>query len=248
MGQERSGSVDDERESAVTRYGPGVDDVERLAELMGRPGPIVPLDEACLLIARAVRPDLVAADVAGRLDELAATCPAPILDVMLEHLFGQGRLSGNRTDYQDPANSLLDQVLTRGLGLPITLCIVAIEVGRRIGVPVQGVGMPGHFLLRDKVDPTVFADPFDNGRVLDASACRQLFQRSTGASATWDDRFLEPTHDQAIIARVLRNLLPAYAKRGELAGLRRLVALRLACPGLHPSEASELARVLAPLN
>ena len=225
-----------------------VDDVERLAELMGTSGPILPLDEACLIIARAVRPQLLVADVAGRLDELAASCPAPVFDVMLDHLFGAGRLAGNRADYHDPANSLLDQVLARRLGLPITLSIVAIEVGRRIGVPVQGVGMPGHFLLRDKVDVTVFADPFEGGRLLDASDCRVLFERSTGSRASWDDRFLEPTDDHAIITRVLRNLLPSYARRAELAGLRRLVALRLACPGLHPSETSELARVLAPLN
>ena len=215
---------------------------------MGAPGSFLPLDEACLLIARAVRPTLDAQAVAGRLDELASTCPAPILDVMLDHLFGPGRLAGNRVDYQDPANSLLDQVLDRRLGLPITLCVVAIEVGRRLGVPVEGVGMPGHFLLRDKVDPTVFADPFDGGRQLDADGCREIFRRSAGAHAKWDERFLQPTDDRAIVVRVLRNLLPAYARRGELVGLRRLVALRQACPGLHPSEASELARVLAPLN
>jgi len=80
---------------------------------------------------------------------------------MLPHLFGRGRFSGNRRDYYDPRNSLLDQVLERQLGIPITLAIVAMEVGRRLGVPLSGVGMPGHFLVGS--DGSYF-DPFHQGR------------------------------------------------------------------------------------
>ena len=88
---------------------------------------------------------------------------------------------GDRRHYYDPENSLLDRVLDRRVGIPLTLSVVMMEVARRIGVPLGGVAMPGHFLVRDRVLPDVFVDPFDGGRTLDLAGVQRLFHAVTGA-------------------------------------------------------------------
>ncbi len=225
-----------------------MDVIGRFSELLGGAPESVPLDEACLLISALERPALPIARYQFELDRLAETCPAPTLDAMLPHLFGRGRFSGNRRDYYDPRNSLLDQVLERQLGIPITLAIVAMEVGRRLGVPLSGVGMPGHFLLRDKVDPTVFADPFHGPRTLDAGDCRRLHRALMGDAAEWDDDYLQPISRKLIVVRVLTNLKTVYQRQGDTGRLRGIMRLRAEIPGLAEEEAPEFKRLMAPLN
>ena len=123
------------------------------------------LDEACLLIAGHARPGIDIERCLGELDRLAGEVLPPTLDGLVSTLFGGSGFRGNADDYYDPDNSYLDQVLQRRLGLPITLAVLAIEVGRRAGVPLWGVSMPGHFLLRDKVDPSVFLDQIGRAHV-----------------------------------------------------------------------------------
>jgi glycosyltransferase involved in cell wall biosynthesis len=127
---------------------------ERFVAALDRPAESVPLDEAALCIAAHADP---AVDIDGyptRLDEIAGEIRTPTLDGLVRHLYSSGRFTGNTVDYYDPRNSFLNDVIDRRLGIPITLAVVGLEVGRRIGVPLSGVGMPGHFLLRDKVDPS----------------------------------------------------------------------------------------------
>src|SRR5437762_6981207 len=150
----------------------------RFAELVRRDEEAVPLDEAALLIAAHAYPDLDVAAELARLDELAGRCPGDELDVLLEYVFGELGFTGNRMDYYDPRNSFLNDVVARRLGIPITLAMVAMEMGRRIGVPLLGVGMPGHFLVR--YGPVVI-DPFTGGRRLDEDDCRQLLSGALGA-------------------------------------------------------------------
>ena len=156
---------------------------ERFAELVAVRGEQVPLDEAAALIAQSAEPELKTGAMLAQLDALAETCPGYTLDVLVPHLFGRGRFGPDRSDYYDPRNSLLNHVLERRVGIPITLSVLALEVGRRVGVPMAGVGMPGHFLLRDKVDRTVFIDPFHGGRLLDERQCQALFHQITGADS-----------------------------------------------------------------
>src|SRR5204862_32917 len=129
-----------------------VDATGRFADLVNGREAELPVDEAALLIAAHAYPELDVAEQLARLDALALWCFAPTLDALVEHLFVDEDFHGNADDYYDPRNSFLNDVLDRRVGIPITLSVLTMEVGRRIGVPVAGVSMPGHFLLRDRVD------------------------------------------------------------------------------------------------
>jgi regulator of sirC expression with transglutaminase-like and TPR domain len=138
--------------------------------------------------------------------------------------------------------------MTRGVGIPITLSVLAMEVGRRIGVPLAGVGMPGHFLLRDRIDPAVFVDPFHHGRRLDAHQCRALFARSMGQQAPWYDGYLEPVSRAAIVERMVANLRLVFQRSRDTTNLRWVLRLRVRCPGATDDDHRELARSLADTN
>jgi regulator of sirC expression with transglutaminase-like and TPR domain len=226
-----------------------MDPGERFTRLLAGPPTALSLDEAALCIAAHVRPALDVDAYLAKLDELAAACRAPTLDGVTHMLYGRNGFRGNADDYYDPDNSMLDQVIDRRVGIPITLAVVTMEIGRRLGVPLDGVGMPGHFLLRDKVDRSVFIDPFDGGRQLDAHGCRRIFDRATGGRIGWTADFLEPVSRPAIVERMLANLKQVYRQGGQTDRLRWVGRLRLACPGVDQvAERHELARLMAPLN
>jgi len=187
------------------------------------------------------------------LDELAAEISTPTFEGIARHLFvGESRFRGNEEDYYDPANSLLDDVLERRLGIPITLSVVMIEVARRLGVRVSGVGMPGHFLVGSYAPigkiPEMFVDPFHGGVVLDVDGCRRLFERVTGATANFDVRFLASLHPIAIVERALGNLKGVFAASESSSELRSVMTLRSRLPGFSAAEREEFLRLMAPLN
>lgn len=219
----------------------------RFRELLSGGPDAFPLDEACLLIAAHARPGLDIAHYLARLDELAGEFLPPTFDGLLRHLFGRGGFVGNQDAYYDPRNSFLDQVLDRRTGIPITLAIVAMEVGRRAGVPMSGVSMPGHFLIRDKVDPQVFADPFNGGRQLSTVQCRQI-HRAQSNGAAWDDAYLQPVSKQVIVARVLTNLKGIAQARQDIGTLHWVMRLRQYIPGIAEMERDEFQRLAALLN
>ena len=117
-------------------------------------------------------------------------------------------------------------------------------VGARIGVPLDGVGMPSHFLLRDRVDPTVFVDAFDNGAVLDAVGCEGLWRSITASDRAFDPAWLEPVGPEEILARMLANLSSIYRAHGDHGALVWVHELRAAIPGIGPTELIELGAAL----
>jgi regulator of sirC expression with transglutaminase-like and TPR domain len=139
----------------------------------------------------------------------------------------------------------LNHVVARRVGIPISLSVLAIVVGRRLGVPLAGVGLPGHFLIRDRVDPEVFVDPFDHGAMLDRQGCVRAFRRVHGQDAAFDDSYLEPVGTNAIVARMLANLRAIFAATQDHASLLWVIRLRTALPGSGPEERGELAAALA---
>jgi regulator of sirC expression with transglutaminase-like and TPR domain len=220
----------------------------RFTALLELPEADVPLDEAVFLIAAHAHPDLNLDDGLVRLDEIAARrvaarSPAELADV----LFGVDGFAGNVDDYTDPRNSLLDDVIDRRLGIPITLSILMVEVGRRIGIPLHGVGMPGHFLVGASGDPDVFVDPFHGGRVLDPSGCRALFAQLSGPDAPFSDAYLAPTGTRAVLLRVLNNLQRAYLERSA-ADAVWVARLRLRFAELPASERRQTAALLGSLG
>lgn len=185
----------------------------RFTALLALPDSDLPLDEGAFLVAAHAHPGLNLDEWLVRLDEIAGRCVARRSPAALaEALFVDEGFAGNVEDYGDPRNSLLDDVIDRRLGIPITLSIVMIEVARRVGLGLHGVGMPGHFLVGVDGDPDTFVDPFHSGRVLDRDGCRAVFS-SLQADAPFAASYLAPTGPRAILLRVLNNLQRAYLSR-----------------------------------
>jgi len=206
-----------------------------------------PLDEAALLIAAHVHPGLDLGLWTGRLDEIARGCTEPTFDGLRHQLFVVERFRGNIERYDDPANSLLDAVLERRLGIPITLSVVMLEVARRAGVGAVGVGMPGHFLVGDPDRPGCFCDVFAAGALLGEGECTAIFSRTVGPGHAFQPEMLAPTSARAIIARMLANL-----ERSSLAGdpvhATWMATLHFSIAGLPIGERVALARRLGSLG
>ena len=202
------------------------------------------LDEATLLIAAHARPGLDVEGYRRRLDELAGQCDEPVLAEVTHQVFGVEGFRGNDEDYYDPRNSYLDEVLDRRLGIPITLSVVLLEVGRRVGLPLAGVSMPGHFLVRLLGEPPVFLDPFGGGQLLSEAQCEQRFHAMQGPAATFDATFLDPVPPVEIVARMLNNLRSVHLQRQDTAALDWVLELRGLIPGASLDERSERAGVL----
>ena len=200
----------------------------RLRKLLRRREPQLSLAEAALCIAWE---DQGVANIGAALRELDALAAAarPRLPVggtpgatvlaLSGFLFGELGFRGNTWDYSDPANSFLDRVLATRAGLPITLSVVYLEVGWRLGLPVSGVALPGHFLARYAGDgEELFVDPFNRGRLWSRDECLTQINTFYGdAGPAVAEHVLQPPSHRAILARMLRNLKNLYLERSELA-------------------------------
>ncbi len=208
----------------------------------------MPLDELALLVAAHARPDLDVAAEQTRLDELAAGVGERSVEALSHLLFVDQGLGGNHDDYYDPDNSYLDQVLERRLGIPISLGVVMIEVGRRAGIELVGVSMPGHFLLRsmrEGPNEVRLIDPFAGGALLDLAACETRVRKLLGPGIAFDPAFLAPVGTGNIVARMLANLDAIAAARADRAMLAWVVRLRAAMPGAPAALQRRLAGSLA---
>lgn len=188
----------------------------------------VPLLGSALLIARDEYPDLDAARYeqllqahADHLRNEVESIPQPPLKMAAinRHLFDELGYSGDHDEYYDPRNSYLNQVFERRLGNPISLALVQMEVARRLGIPLDGVSFPGHFLVRLPVDDGVLVmDPFNGGRPLDVDELRERAKSHLGGQMPDDQvlaQILDPAPARAILMRMLRNLHGVYAEAGE---------------------------------
>lgn len=229
--------MDPARPSDITRR------VQPLAVALTAGSPT--LDELTLAVSCALQPDLDVIDAMAALDELAADCPTPTRDGVMQFLFTSGRFEGDRTGYHHWRNSCLDHVLVRRRGMPITLAVTGIEVARRVGVTLSGVGMPGHFLVGDPVDPDWFADPFHGRTGLDRNDCRELMV-SMGMTR-WSDRFLRPIPSRLVLARILNNLKVSCERSRDEVRLAILMQLRQLLPELG-DDADDARLALAVLN
>ena len=218
----------------------------RFAEVMDATD--IALDEACLAIADTVHRPIDEIDFLAALDLLAGECPTPTPDGLARHLFGDLAFRGNTENYYDWRNSCLDRVIETRRGIPITLSVLMIEVGRRIGVRLVGVGMPSHFLVRSLDEPDRFFDPFAGGNELDRDGARALFERLTRGQAPWREEYLEPTLAQHVVVRILNNLRSIFTARSDELRLALVMQLRSKIPQLADSERDELGPASAVLN
>jgi regulator of sirC expression with transglutaminase-like and TPR domain len=183
------------------------------------------LARAALLIACEEYPGLDSLRYIAKLEVMAAAVrpavtttddPALKIEYLNAYLFDERGFRGNAEEYYDPRNSFLNDVVDRGLGIPITLSIVYMEVGRRVGMPLQGVGMPGHFIMK-YAEPAedIYIDAFNRGRMLSRQACEQLVQQLYGEAVPFQESFLAPVSKKQILARVLMNLKAIYIHTKE---------------------------------
>ena len=199
----------------------------RFRELIERPEEQINLAEAALLIAKNANRDLDIGRYLASIDQLAdtlsaslpksATVPERIL-ALNRFLFEQQGFRPNVDDYYDPRNSFLNDVLDRKVGIPISLSIVYMEVGRRIGLELYGVSFPGHFLVKCKLsEGTVILDPFGGGVSLSLHDLQQRLREARGGevSRAIVAARLVPASKKEILARMLRNLKTIYLERRE---------------------------------
>ncbi len=220
-----------------------MDAVDRFTALVTGRRRALELDRACLAIAAGAHRDVDADHWCRELDRLARGVDS--LEGLVHRLFVEEGFTGDREGYYDPRNSLLPDVLSRRLGIPITLSVVCLEVGRRAGVALEGVGMPGHFLVRP-VGTRHHLDAFDGGRMLDLADCEALFRASTraGPRTPFRPELLATTPTPAILARVLQNLREVYRRLRRNADLEWVLRMRLVLPGAGPAELLELGRAM----
>ncbi len=190
-------------------------------------GPNPPsLARAALLFAREIAyPDLQPSAYLTRLDHwaqavqwrLAPADPALTrLNRLNEFLFTELGLRGNREDYADPRNSYLNEVIARGLGLPISLSVIFLEIADRLGLPAYGIGLPGHFLVGVRVQGArQMLDPFNSGAAVTREEAARLVARTSGYTGPFQPEWLNPMPAQAILGRMLLNLRGVYIQRED---------------------------------
>lgn len=203
-----------------------MDTADRFPALMGQDPAQIPLDEAALLVAADEYPQLDIAASLAQLDALANPLqpaiihelePTRLIQLVNAHLFETLGFRGNASDYYDPRNSYLNEVLDRRLGIPITLSIVFIAVARRLGLPVAGVSYPGHFLVVYQASDTpLYVDAFNRGTLVTERDLRRAFLEQWGPYKNYDPAHLQPASTHEVIARLLRNLKHIYLARDEL--------------------------------
>ena len=190
------------------------------------------LGEAALLLGAEERDEEVVAAGLTRLDAMAdevrplvqaGRTPLEQLESLIEFLFVDCSFRGNEDDYYDPRNSYLHDVLERRTGIPISLGAMVKEVGRRVGVPLQGVSFPAHFLLRHALLPGVYVDPFHSGRLLSIPDCRTLLERATRGRIPFRRELLRAANNRQILVRMLANLRSIHVSRDDV--MRTLAAL-----------------------
>lgn len=201
---------------------------DRFAELLARDEAEIDLARACLLIAADAYPGLDVEGYLGEIERLAARLRGRLAQgeaaegrvmALNRFLFDELGFSGNADHYYDPRNSYLNEVLDRRTGIPITLAVLYLEVGRRIGLALEGVSFPGHFLVRLPLPGAMLVlDPFSGGEAQSEADLRARLQRvipegEAGGVPVAElplDSFLEAAGKRQILARVLRNLKGIY--------------------------------------
>ena len=220
----------------------------RFAKLMASDSDSLDLDEVSLIMSAVLQPGLDEIEWFAALDLIAAECPTPTADGISRYLFSELGFAGNREAYYDWRNSCLDRVIAARTGIPISLSSLMIEVGRLLGVQLQGVGMPAHFLVKAADNDGVFFDPFDGGRQLDRRQARELFETITRGQAPWSESHLDPTPNRAIVIRMLNNLKAVFARRSDEVRFALVMQLRSQVPELAVLEADEFDSANAIFN
>lgn len=224
---------------------------------VARAEPELDLASAALLLAAEEYPQLPLAPYLRRLDLLAErvrdrlgdeTAPPVVVQELNRVLFEEEGFRGNVEAYYDVRNLFLNDVLDRRLGVPYTLGVVYLEVGWRLGLPLVGVGFPGHFLVRYEGEAVrLLVDPFERGRLRFEDQAQELLDRVYGGMVRLRPEFLQTTSKRDILVAILTSLKGIYLNarddRRALAAVERILVLRPAAAGELRDRGMLLARV-----
>jgi regulator of sirC expression with transglutaminase-like and TPR domain len=216
-------------------------------QMIQRPEPAIDLARTALLVAAESDPNVDVDGELATLESWAAELKKRLdpewnnlqkLARLRSFLFEELGFRGDRTDYFSPSNSLLHEVLKRRLGIPLTLSIIFMELGWRVGIPFEGVGFPGHFLVRLTGEPSdLLLDPYRRGMSVHEEDCRKMLLDTTGGKLRFEHRLLASVGKREMIIRLLNNLKGAYLRAGQdalaLAAVDRLLVL-------DPADAEEI--------
>ena len=198
--------------------------LSRFAEVVGRED--FQLDHAALLIGAWEYPERDLETYRDMLDAFARRVAPDVeraengiarAQAISDHLFDRMGFAGNTSDYSDPRNSFLCEVIDRRMGIPISLSVLYLEVARRVGVLAQGVNFPGHFLVRVAIeDAWLFLDPYSRGRALTPADLEALLRKTTTPTAVLGPSEIAAASKRQIVARMLVNLAGIYGRNGDL--------------------------------
>ncbi len=212
------------------------DSLREFANYVARPAEEIRLDEAALLLARTEYPDLDLPTQLARLDGLAARAecsprqsPKANIACLNRLLFEEENFTGNEEEYDDPRNSYLNDVLDRKVGIPITLSLVYQEVARRCGLPVVGVGFPGHFIAKYLSDSgEILLDPYHRGVILSLQDCEEKLKAQFGEDAEFRPSFLLVSSTKQTLTRMLNNLKGSYFRLRDFTRVLMMIEMALA--------------------
>jgi regulator of sirC expression with transglutaminase-like and TPR domain len=186
----------------------------------------IDLGRAALTMAAADYPDLDIDVYLARIDQLAADAQARLgvgadvyrtITVLNDVLFRQHGFRGNRENYFDPRNSFLNEVLDRRTGIPISLSVLYMEVAQKVALPLQGVGFPGHFLVKYAgVNEEIVIDPFNQGEIRSRQHLQTMLHRLYSSKISFEPKFLAAVTKKQILRRMLNNLELIYLRENEL--------------------------------
>ena len=192
---------------------------EELQDLVRQPGHEVDLETGTFLLARHAYPSLDVTVYERQLDEMARELRCQIgsrvsgeetVKALNRYLFTEQGFKGNTKNYYELDNSYLNRVIDRRTGIPISLSAVYLLVGKRLGLPVHGIGMPGHFLVQYESEKyKIFIDCFNGGALLTEKNCARFL---TEAGYGFEERYLQKSPTRAILTRMIKNLLAIYSK------------------------------------
>jgi len=198
---------------------------QALRDWMARPEEQSDLAYGALLIAKEEYPHLSLQTYLDQLDRWGALAkarmgsarnPHVLIERLNQVVFEVLGFRGNVEHQDDPRNRYLNAVMDRRLGIPLTLSIVYLEVGRRAGVSLVGVDFPGHFLVRcEDLGTPLIIDPFHHGAILTMARCQALARRLLGDRVMWNPRWLDGVSKKEILVRLLRDLKRVYADQGQ---------------------------------
>jgi regulator of sirC expression with transglutaminase-like and TPR domain len=225
--------------------------VRDFSSYMERPADDIRLDMAALLLARTEYPSLDLPEQLARLDSLAgrAQCNAALsphenIAHLNRLLFEEENFAGNEEEYDDPRNSYLNVVLDRKTGIPITLSLVYQEVARRCGLPIVGVGFPGHFLVK-YLSPSgeIILDPFHRGAILSLQDCEEKLKAQFGDDAEFLPSYLVAISIKQTMSRMLNNLKGSFFRRKDFARVLTIIEMAMAVDPVSRQEIHDRAMV-----